>query len=72
MLEVPKASALSLADEIVGDKDLLHELAKGIELLGLFATADELTNQMEDMGRERESQLQDLLSQIPDTLAAQG
>lgn len=27
---------------------------------------------MEDMSKERDSQLQDLLSQIPDTLAAQG
>lgn len=60
-----------LVDEIVNDNDLLRELAKGIELLGVFATADDLTNQMEDISKERESHLQDILNQIPDTIAAQ-
>ena len=56
-IPTPKGSVqiFDIVDEIVNDKDLLKELAKAIELLGVFATADELTNQMEDMKEERDS-----------------
>lgn len=67
----PRVLTQTVVDEILADKDLLQELVKGIEVMGIFATAEDVNNQLDEMNKERESQLQDLLSNIPETIVAQ-
>ena len=51
----PRVLTQTIVDEILADKDLLQELVKGIEVMGIFATAEDVNNQLDEMNKERES-----------------